>query len=125
MSWIIIKQPHPLDRIWSKAMEDIEQANAALDALDTDFSDAEVDAAKDRRTEAMLAIMALPARSVSDSAYKLDLAGIDGGHLHVDCDAHAIMEEMISVLDAAIGRGKRLVSQVPGLLEGVAHDAAA
>lgn len=122
MSWIIIKRPHPLDRVWSRAIADVEAANSAMDALGDDFTDEQLDAAGAVRTEAIMTVMALPARSIDDSIYKLDLAGIDGGHLRTDCDPSAIMNEMLSVLDTAVGRGARYTLTK---VTAEAHDAAA
>jgi len=119
MTYIIIKQPHPLDKIWSAAFDAIDAANDAMDELGDDYTPEDLAKAGDVRTEAILAIMALPARNLSDSIYKLDLAGIDGGTCRDDCDMRAIMNEATDLMDAAISRGTKLVKEVPGLLEGV------
>jgi len=105
MTYVIIKEPHPLDKVWGAAIEAVEQANGRMELLGSDFTDAELDAAGDVRTAAILTVLALPARNLSDSLYKLDLAGIDGGHLRNDCDPSAIINEANDVLNAALRRG--------------------
>tara|TARA_R110000868_G_scaffold305573_7_gene566627 strand:- start:10942 stop:11313 length:372 start_codon:yes stop_codon:yes gene_type:complete len=121
MTWIIIRQPHPLDIIWSKAFEDVSDAQSALDALGDDYTNAQADAATDAITAAIQVIMALPARTLSDSLIKLDLAGVDGSgdSIRCDCDVLAIMNEATGLLDAGIARGSKLMSVIPDLLEGV------
>lgn len=119
MTYIIIKQPHPLDKIWTAAFDAIDAANDAMDELGSDFTDEELKKAGDLRTEAIMAIMALPARNLSDSIYKLDLAGIDGGTCRDDCDMRAIMNEATDLLDVAISRGRKLKSELSDTSTGV------
>lgn len=69
MSWIILKQPHPLDAIWSKSFEEVSDAQRALDALGDDYTNAQADAASDALTAAIQVIMALPARTLGVGAY--------------------------------------------------------
>jgi hypothetical protein len=120
MSWIILTQPHPLDRFWSDAIEAVDKAQSAMDALGSDFTDEALAVVAADLSDAIRALMALPARSPSDSLYKLKLAGVDNDHApRVDCDFDAIMNEATSVLDVAVARGAILKASDPDLLEGV------
>lgn len=110
MTYTITKTPHPLDAIWSDAAEAYSDAVSARDALDTlgeGCTDEQIDAAADAVTAAIMTIMALPARNVADSLFKLDCAGIDDGNIRTDCDPSAIINEANDVLNAAIARGRQ------------------
>lgn len=119
MTCIIIKQPHPLDAIWEQAVEAVSNAHHAMIDLGDDFTNAQLDAAGDVTTAAIQVVMALPARNLSDCLFKLDCAGIDDGHIRVDCDARAIIAEATALLDAGHHRGVKLLFDCPGLLLGV------
>ncbi|MEE4452886.1 hypothetical protein [Novosphingobium resinovorum] len=95
MTWAIIKQPHPLDAIWSRACEDLDDANELASG------------SEEATTAAIMAIMALPARNLADSLYKLDCAGIDRPSPRTDCNLQAIMDEACTLTDAAIALGQR------------------
>lgn len=107
MIYTITKSPHPLDAIWGDATEALCDADAAMDALGDNYTDEQLNAASEVRTAAIMTIMALPARNVADSLYKLDLAGIDSGHIRTDCDPSAIINEANAVLNAALARGSQ------------------
>ncbi|MFC3442760.1 hypothetical protein ACFOKF_16415 [Sphingobium rhizovicinum] len=119
MSWIILKQPHPLDAIWSQAMEAVSDAQHAVDAQPEDFSDAQNDALCAVLLKAIAVVIALPARDLSDSLVKLDLSGLGEDGPLSDFDHHEIMREACALADAAIVRGGKLLKAVPNLLEGV------
>ena len=116
MTWIIFKQPHPLDKVWSDAIEALSDADSAMDALGDDYTDEQINAAGAVRMSAILTVLALPARNISDSLYKLDCCGIDDGHLINDCNPAAIMDEAREMLDASIARGRGLIAQERGEL---------
>tara|TARA_R110000787_G_scaffold208846_8_gene318933 strand:+ start:21287 stop:21655 length:369 start_codon:yes stop_codon:yes gene_type:complete len=120
MSWVIIKQPHPLDAIWSQAVEAYSDAEHALDNLQSPFTDEENNALVAAVGDAVQVIMALPARNLSDSLFKLDIAGVENADgIRFDCDAAAIMSEARALLEKAMGRGARLARDIPDMLEGV------
>ncbi|MAN12137.1 MAG: hypothetical protein CMN63_06950 [Sphingobium sp.] len=119
MSWIIIKQPHPLDSIWSVAMAAVNDAQDAIDALPSPYTDEEIDALVNSHTAAAQAVIALPARGLVDCIYKMNLTGpMDSGPA-AGFDRDAIISEALSLIDAGVSRGNRLLNAVPGLLEGV------
>ncbi|WP_416463229.1 hypothetical protein [Sphingomonas sp. VDB2] len=119
MTWIIIKQPHPLDAIWSHAMTAVDLAQTAIDDLPDPYTNEEIDALVDVHTAAALAVIALPARDVADCISKLDLTGpMTAGPL-VGTDRTAIINEMLDLIDVGLSQGAKLKAAVPGLLEGV------
>lgn len=119
MTFIILKQPHPLDDIWSAAMIAVDDAQEAIDALPSPYTNEEIDALVDRHTAATLAALALPARNVADCIYKLDLTGpLDSGPM-AGCDRNAITGEALALIDAGISRGAKLNALNPDFLEGV------
>lgn len=105
MTYTIIKHPHPLDAIWSQAIEDYSDACSAIEGFPDNFADEQLDAAGAVRTAAILAIMALPARNLADSLFKLDCAGVDSGNIRSDCDPTAILNEAVHIHDEACARG--------------------
>jgi hypothetical protein len=120
MTWIILKQSHPLDAIWSAAMIAVDDAQEAIDALPSPYTNEEIDALVDQHTAAALAVLALPARGVADCIYKLDLTGpLDAGQM-MGTDRNAITAEALALIDAGISRGAKLMSAMPDLLEEVA-----
>lgn len=120
MTYIILKQPHPLDGIWSAAMSAVDDAQDAIDALPSPYTNDAIDALVDNHTAAALAVIALPARNAADCIYKLDLTGpLDSGPM-VGCDRAAIITEALSLIDAGVSRGVKLMSAMPDLLEQVA-----
>lgn len=120
MTYIVFTQPHALDAIWSQAVEVFHNAGVAMDDLGGDFTNEELDTVANDFAAAVQVIMALPARHLSDSLFKLDCAGIDGPDgIRPDCDATAIMNEANKLLDAAIARGTKLKKVMPDFLEGV------
>ena len=119
MSWIIIKQPHPLDEVWRYACQQREAAQDAVDALPDGTSQEQEDAASAALYAAEMAIIGLPARNFSDCVVKLTVSGLETGDVLTGCDPTTIVNEMTSVMDAAIHRGEKLRRDVPGLLEGV------
>jgi hypothetical protein len=120
MTYIILKRPHPLDGIWSGAMSAVDDAQDAIDALASPYTNDAIDALVDRHTAAALAVIALPARNAADCIYKLDLTGpLDSGPM-VGCDRAAIITEALSLIDAGVLRGAKLMSAMPDLLEEVA-----
>lgn len=119
MTSIIITQPHPLDKIWEQAVEAVSDAQHAIEGTPKDYTNEEIDALVEVLQDAVAVVIALPARHVADSLYKLDLSGLaDEGHLNA-FDQRAIFQEGISVMDAAIGRGAKLTKELPDLLLGV------
>lgn len=100
MTWAIIKLPHPLDGVWSRVCEDLDAANELENG------------SEEATTAAIMTIMALPARDLADSLYKLDCVGIDGPTPRSDCDLQAIMNEACGLIDAAMERGRRLSPQI-------------
>ncbi|MAM37251.1 MAG: hypothetical protein CL949_01805 [Erythrobacter sp.] len=119
MSWIVLKQPHPLDGIWSVAMAAVEEAQAAIDALASPYTNGEIDALVDKHSAAAQALLALPARDVADCITKLDLTGpLDGGQI-MWADRNAITNEMLTLIDAAVHRGEKIKKIMPDFLEGV------
>lgn len=96
MTWAIIKSPHPLDAIWSRASEDLDAANDLIDGREEAI------------TAATMAIMALPARNLGDCILKLDCAGIDTPNPRTDCDLQALMNEACGLIDTAVARGRSL-----------------
>lgn len=120
MTWIIFKQPHPLDALWSLAMAAVDEAHEAVEALRENYTNEEMDALVDKHSDAAQAVLALPARNVADCIYKLDLTGpLDGCQL-VWADRNAITDEALSLIDAAVSRGEKLKKSMPDILEGVA-----
>ena len=119
MTSIIIKQPHPLDRLWTLINLDLEQADDALEALPDDCSNEERDAAVDHRLSIVHAMMALPARHLDDCLAKLTASGCEHGDEVSGCNVREILNEAVQVMDAAMSRGGKLLKAVPGLLEGV------
>lgn len=111
MSWIMIKRPHPLDAIWRIANERHDEAQEALDNLPDNAPDHEVDAATDVLTEARLAILSLPARSMDDCIIKLMASGVESGSVMPGCDISAIVNEMAKVLDEACHRGRDFMKE--------------
>lgn len=116
MTWIIFKQHHPLDKVWSDAVEALSDADSAMEALGDVYTDDQINAAGAVRMDAIRTILALPARNISDSLYKLDCCGIDDGHLINDCDPAAIMDEARDLLDSAIAQGRGLIAVARGEL---------
>lgn len=108
MTDTLIRGPHYLDSIWSVAIAALEAAEDALEALGKDFSDDELDAAADKRTLAIQAIIALPARNFEDMIAKLMASGIEDGNIRSDCDLTAIINEMCLLQDAALQRGRAM-----------------
>lgn len=100
MTWAVIKTPHPLDAIWSRACEDLDNANELTVG------------SEEATTAAIMAIMALPARNLADSLYKLDCAGIDTPTPRTDCNLQAIMDEACTLTDAAVALGRRQFPQL-------------
>lgn len=119
MTYIIIKQPHPLDAIWSHAMEMADEAQDAIDALSQPYTNEEVDPLVEKRMAAALAVIALPARNIADCIYKLDLTGSLDDPPFVGCDRAAIITEALGLIDVGTSRGAKLLKGLPGLLEGV------
>lgn len=120
MTCIILSRPHVLDAIWSQAVEAYSDAEHALDNLPTPFTDEDNNALVAAVGDALQVIMALPARNLSDSLFKLDIAGVEGADgIRFDCDAAAIMSEARALLEQAMGRGARLTRAIPDMLEGV------
>ena len=120
MTCIILSQPHPLDPIWSQAVEAYSDAEHALDNLQSPFTDEENNALVAAVGDAIKVIMALPARNLSDSLFKLDIAGVENTDgIRFDCDAAAIMSEARALLEQGMGRGATLTRDIPHLLEGV------
>lgn len=120
MTWIILKQPHPLDGIWSAAMIAVDDAQDAIDALPSPYTNEEIDGLVDKHSAAAMAVLALPARDVADCIYKLDLTGpLEGGQI-VWADRDAITSEALGLIDAGVSRGAKLMSAMPDLLEEVA-----
>lgn len=120
MTCIILSQPHALDAIWSQAVEAYSDAEHALDNLPTPFTDEDNNALVAAVGHAVQVIMALPARNLSDSLFKLDIAGVEcADGVRFDCDAAAIMSEARALLEQATGRGATLTRDIPDLLEGV------
>lgn len=120
MTCIILSQPHALDAIWSQAVEAYSDAEHALDNLPTPFTDEDNNALVAAVGDALQVIMALPARNLSDSLFKLDIAGVENADgIRFDCDAAAIMSEARALLEQAMGRGARLTRDIPDLLAGV------
>lgn len=76
MTYIIIKQPHPLDKLWEQAVEAVSDAQHAVDNQPSDFTDEQNDTLCNALLDAIAVVIALPSRSVADSLYKLDLSGI-------------------------------------------------
>ncbi|MBA4092045.1 MAG: hypothetical protein C0494_15845 [Sphingobium sp.] len=121
MSWVTLKRQHPLDKLWSVAIDAVSNADTVMDRLGSEFTDEQLNAAGTLRTEAIMTVMALPARNIADSLYKLDLAGVDGdASPRTDCDLRSLMNEATAVLDAEISRGAKLQRYMPDLLEEVA-----
>lgn len=119
MSWIIFTQPHPLDGLWTIAMNAVEDAQDAIDDLPEPYTNEEVDALVDKHSEAAQALLALPARHVADCIMKLDLTGpLEGGQI-IWADRSAIISEMLTLIDAGIARGAKLKAINPDFLEGV------
>lgn len=116
MTWIIFKQPHVLDKVWNDARAALREADSAMDGLGDNYTDEQINAAGAVRMDAIQAILALPARNISDSLYKLDCCGIHDCHLINDCDPSAIMDEARDLLNAAVVQGQRLVSAERGIL---------
>jgi len=116
---IIIKQPHPLDRLWTLINLDLEQADDALEALPDDCSNEERDAAVDHRLSVIHAMMALPARHLDDCLIKLTASGCEDGDSLPGCNVRDIINEATALLGDGIWRGNKLLKAVPGLLEGV------
>lgn len=108
MTYTITTGPHPLDKVWSDAIEAMHNAQCDMEAAKTD---GEMNAVAARITEAFLTLMALPARNLSDCLYKFDVAGVDHGCFRNDCDPHALLEEAHDVLNAAIVRGSALQAE--------------
>jgi len=123
MTWIIIKQPHLLDSAWELASEAYSDANSALNALPSDASDEQSNAATDRLVATIHTLVALPARNISDCIIKLTASGVEDGDSYPGIDVREIINEMTCVLDAACQRGAHLKRDIPGLLEGVSFDA--
>lgn len=120
MTCIILSQPHALDAIWAQAVEAYSDAEHALDHLPTPFTDDDNNALVAAVGDAIQVIMALPARNLSDSLFKLDIAGVENADgIRFDCDAAAIMSEARALLEQAMGRGARLTRDIPDLLAGV------
>ncbi|MFY9350515.1 MAG: hypothetical protein WBL20_19220 [Sphingobium sp.] len=119
MSWIIFPQPHPLDGLWLIAMEAIEKAQDAIDALPEPYTNEEVDALVDKHSEAVQALLALPARHVADSITKLHLTGPLAGAQIIWAAREAIVSEMLTLIDAGLHRGRKLKEINPEFLEGV------
>lgn len=123
MSWIIIPQPHPLDKLWSVALDAVQTAEDMFDALGEDYTNEQADEAGEVLTEALAGLWALPARNMSDVLVKLNLADLDGA-IRNDCPIRDIMDEATEVLDAGVARGTALMTHKPDLLadplEGVA-----
>ncbi|PZR78057.1 MAG: hypothetical protein DI537_42545 [Stutzerimonas stutzeri] len=107
MTYAIIKYPHPLDDLWSFAMEAVEKAEAAVDDLKKPYTDAEIDKLVEVRNRAVDAALALPARNLSDTLYKLNVSGICD-HVTVSADGSAILNEALSVLEDGMERGRDL-----------------
>lgn len=118
MSWIIIPQPHPLDKLWSVALAAVQTAEDMFEALGEDYTREQANAAGDALAEALAGLWALPARNMSDVLIKLNLADLDGA-IRDDCPIRDIMNEATEVVDAAMARGAALVKHQPDLLEGV------
>ena len=120
MTSIIITRPHPLDRIWEQAVEAVSDAHHAVENQPRGFTNEENDALNEVLIDAISVVMALPARHVADSLYKLDLTGLaDTGHL-ICFDQRAVFQEGLAVMEAAIARGAKLKKELPDVLEGVA-----
>jgi len=119
MTWIIIKQPHPLDRIWAIASAHVEEAQEALDDLPEGAPVEQELAAADALYAAQIALITLPARSIGDCLSKLIISGVEAGDEVAGVDVRAIINEMTCVLDAACQRGAQLKREIPGFLEGV------
>lgn len=95
MTWAVIKTPHPLDAVWERASEDLDNANELAVG------------SEEATTAAIMTIMALPARNLADSILKLDCVGIDRTNPRTDCNLKAIMEEACALIDAAVTLGRR------------------
>lgn len=119
MSYIILKQPHPLDGLWNIAAKAVSDTQDAIDNAPPNCADANMDALVYANAKAVLAVIALPARHVDDSIYKLSITGPLGEGTIADIDREAILNEAIDVVAAAYARGQKLRAVMPDLLEGV------
>ncbi len=119
MTCVILPRSHPLDAIWSHATAAVESAQNAIDDLQMPYANEQMDPLVEAHCSAVFAVMALPARNLHDALLKMSLSG------PLDCspmdgiDRDAILNEALSLLEAATGRGSKLLKAVPGLLEGV------
>ena len=119
MTYIILTQPHPLDAIWTLAVEAVHKARVAVDAQPPDFTDEDNNALCSVLIDAIAVVIALPARHVEDSLYKLDMSGLGADGPLSDFDHDAILQEGLSLIDAAIARGAKIKALNPEFLEGV------
>lgn len=119
MSWIILKQPHVLDTIWSMASDAVDKTQSAIDDLVAPYTNEEMDALVNANVAAILAVMALPARNIDDALYKLTISGpLDCGPMD-GIDREAILNEALETVDAGRCRGRKLINANPNLLEGI------
>lgn len=106
MTCIIIDQPHPLDAIWEHAYALEEKANCANEEALRSGDEERACETLERWCDAVYAILALPARNMSDCLEKLRLSGICDDGLLAGADGDAIFKEAIAVLSEGARRGK-------------------
>lgn len=111
MTYIIIKRPHPLDRLWNGLTEGVTDAFDALEAIpddpeapgdvDLDAADAAYRIARDRLAE----MLALPARNLCDVFSKLDALLDDDGE-RIKGALKPVLEEFLDLLEAGENAGR-------------------
>lgn len=104
-TYTIIKTPHPLDKVWDAALEELDRACSAYRDAPDDIDDEADEVLADIRYAAIDTVMALPARNVSDVIAKMMAAG-HGTPAPIDeYSLDSLFKEATAVIDAAVQRG--------------------
>lgn len=107
MTYSIAKQAHPLDDIWSHAQELHSDCVLAFEKVKDHEDEAVYNAAGDARDRATHAIMALPARNLGDTLYKLTVSGFwDGEPRFSGRQLAVILDEGQELLEEALQLGR-------------------
>ena len=88
---------------WDAAEQAYQKADADLEALSGPFTDEQIDRLADLRSDAIDAIMALPAATSAQALRKIELAMFDGSHVRTGVDFPALIADARRSVVAELG----------------------
>jgi len=114
---IIIKRPHPLDRIWSGLPDRVQDAYMAIEAIDENSAayDDEVEAACAVADERLDELLAVPSRNLNDVAMKFRLLHMrDGNFDRFPAEFASVLDEFLDMLEAGMEAGRKYELEMGG-----------